>query len=197
MKELNLTEEVGSMNVSIMDSPPVVGAQLSSSFAIPGRGHFHGCLDRSWAGVATRPAWIIAFARSKKWAKCMQLPVLGVLPYFGDGPRSYPGRPVGCLSPRSMAAETVRTLRTAIHFGLGGCTFQNFLHHLAVAGRRKIDRRQQLGDRHGAGRAARAVDRRGSPQTDPARDFRRRVRSADWDRCWLNGGPLRRPSSRP
>lgn len=53
-------------------------------------------------------------------ANVLQLPVLGALPYSStSGDRRNAGRIVA-LTPRSTAAESVRTLRTALHFGLAG-----------------------------------------------------------------------------
>jgi succinoglycan biosynthesis transport protein ExoP len=53
-------------------------------------------------------------------ADVMQLPVLGAIPLFtGEKSRQASGQLVA-LQPRSTAAEAVRTLRTGMHFSLGG-----------------------------------------------------------------------------
>jgi capsular exopolysaccharide synthesis family protein len=50
----------------------------------------------------------------------LQLSVLGALPHFGtEGEKQAAGRLV-MLAPRSPAAEAIRTLRTALHFGFAG-----------------------------------------------------------------------------
>jgi polysaccharide biosynthesis transport protein len=57
-------------------------------------------------------------------ASVMQLPVIGAVPLVTgsrsrDGDRNVGGRIVA-LQPRSIAAEAIRTLRTALYFGLAG-----------------------------------------------------------------------------
>jgi capsular exopolysaccharide synthesis family protein len=53
-------------------------------------------------------------------AEALQLPVLGMLPHMpASRERSHVGRLVA-RAPRCAIAEAVRTLRTAIHFGLSG-----------------------------------------------------------------------------
>jgi succinoglycan biosynthesis transport protein ExoP len=51
-------------------------------------------------------------------AAVLQLPVLGAVPYFGDRQEASQAGRLVTLSPRSTAAESIRTLRTALHFGL-------------------------------------------------------------------------------
>jgi capsular exopolysaccharide synthesis family protein len=51
-------------------------------------------------------------------AAVLQLPVLGAMPFFGDKHESSQAGRIVSISPRSIAAESVRTLRTALHFGL-------------------------------------------------------------------------------
>jgi len=53
-------------------------------------------------------------------ASVLQLPVLGALPYFSDQPEKGAAGRLVMLAPRSAAAESFRTLRTALHFGLAG-----------------------------------------------------------------------------
>src|SRR5690606_23199956 len=53
-------------------------------------------------------------------AEVMQLPVLGAIPLMaGEKSRQTSGQLVA-LQPRSTAAEAIRTLRTGMHFSLGG-----------------------------------------------------------------------------
>jgi succinoglycan biosynthesis transport protein ExoP len=120
MKELNLTEEVGSMNVSIMDpaAPPTIPSYpVHSQFLAAGI--FLGGL--TGLGLAWLRDLLDHRIRTiEEMGEVLQLPVLGALPYFGDGRGAAQAGQLVATSPRSMAAETVRTLRTAIHFGLGG-----------------------------------------------------------------------------
>jgi capsular exopolysaccharide synthesis family protein len=51
-------------------------------------------------------------------ASVLQLPVLGALPYFAEQPDKAAAGRLVALAPRSGPAEAVRTLRTALHFGL-------------------------------------------------------------------------------
>jgi len=126
MKELNLTEEVGSMNVSIMDSaaaPSVPSYPVHSQFLAAGI--FLGGL--TGLGLAWLRDLLDHRIRTiEEMGEVLQLPVLGVLPYFGEGRGAAQAGQMVALSPRSMAAETVRTLRTAIHFGLGGAQSKTF-----------------------------------------------------------------------
>ena len=126
MKELNLTEEVGSMNVSIMDP-----AAPSSTPSYPVRSQFLAAGIFMGALTGLGLAWLRDLLDHRirtieEMGEVMQLPVLGVLPYFGDGREASQAGQLVAISPRSMAAETVRTLRTAIHFGLGGAHSKTF-----------------------------------------------------------------------
>jgi capsular exopolysaccharide synthesis family protein len=118
IKEVNLTEEVGAMNVTIMDA-----AGVSSQPSYPDSARFlaSGILLGGLAGFGL--AWLrdLLDHRLKsveEIAAVLQLPVLGAMPFFGEKQdKGHAGRIVS-FSPRSMAAESVRTLRTALHFGL-------------------------------------------------------------------------------
>jgi capsular exopolysaccharide synthesis family protein len=120
IKEVNLTEEVGAMNVSILEP-----ALVSTLPSYPVRSRFlaSGLLAGGLIGFGL--AWLrdLLDHRLKsveEIASVLQLPVLGALPHFGDKQeKSQTGRLVA-LTPRSVAAESVRTLRTALHFGLAG-----------------------------------------------------------------------------
>jgi polysaccharide biosynthesis transport protein len=120
IKEVDLTERVGAINVSILEP-----AAASSNPSYPVRQRFlaSGILAGGLLGFGL--AWLrdLLDHRLKsveEIASVLQLPVLGALPHFGDKQdKSQVGRIVA-LSPRSIASESVRTLRTALHFGLAG-----------------------------------------------------------------------------
>src|SRR3954470_10350175 len=119
IKEVNLSEDVGAMNVSIMEvgSPATVPSYPSRSrFLVMGM--FAGTV------VGFGLGWLrdLLDHRLKsidEIASVLQLPVLGAMPYFGEENDAAPDRLV-MLTPRSAAAEAVRTLRTALHFGFAG-----------------------------------------------------------------------------
>jgi polysaccharide biosynthesis transport protein len=126
MKELNLTEEVGSMNVSIMD---VAAPSSNPSYPVHSQFLAAGVFLGALTGLGL--AWLRDLLDHRirtieEMGEVLQLPVLGVLPYFGDGRGDAQAGQLVATSPRSMAAETVRTLRTAIHFGLGGAQSKTF-----------------------------------------------------------------------
>lgn len=118
MKEVNLSEEVGAMNVSIME---VAGASSKASYPSPSKFLALGTLLGGLTGFGL--AWLRNLLDHRlrsidEIANALQLPVLGVLPFQGSvSNRSHVGRVVS-EQPRSTAAEAVRTLRTAMHFGL-------------------------------------------------------------------------------
>jgi len=120
IKEVNLSENVGAMNVSILEP---AGISTIPTYPIPSRFVASGILAGGLIGFGL--AWLrdLLDHRLKsveEIASVLQLPVLGALPYFGDAQeKSQMGRLVA-LTPRSIAAEAVRTLRTALHFGLAG-----------------------------------------------------------------------------
>jgi len=118
IKEVNLTEDVGAMNVSIMEV-----AQPSSKPSYPNRARFLGIGALLGGLCGFGLAWLrdLMDHRLKsidEIAATLQLPVLGALPLSeGRDERKLTGRIV-LAKPRSNAAESFRTLRTAIHFGL-------------------------------------------------------------------------------
>ncbi len=118
IKELNLTEDAGAMNVSVMEF-----AQAASKPTYPNRARFLGIGSLLGGLLGFGLAWLrdLMDHRLKsidEIATTMQLPVLGALPLSaGKDDRHQTGRVV-LSKPRSVAAESFRTLRTAIHFGL-------------------------------------------------------------------------------
>ncbi|MEX0643464.1 MAG: polysaccharide biosynthesis tyrosine autokinase [Pirellulales bacterium] len=118
IKELNLTEGVGAMNVTIME---VAGPSGSPSYPIRNRFLALGILLGGLLGFGL--AWLRDLLDHRlrsveEIAAVLQLPVLGAIPYFGDKQELGQAGRLVVLSPRSTAAESIRTLRTALHFGL-------------------------------------------------------------------------------
>jgi capsular exopolysaccharide synthesis family protein len=120
IKEVDLTERVGAINVSILEP---AAATTSQSYPVRERFLASGILAGGLLGFGL--AWLrdLLDHRLKsvdEIASVLQLPVLGALPYFGDKQQTPQIGRLVALSPRSIAAESIRTLRTALHFGLAG-----------------------------------------------------------------------------
>lgn len=120
IKEVNLSEEVGAMNVSIME---VAGPSPKPSYPVPSKFLAIGLILGSLVGFGL--AWLRDLLDHRlrsvdEIAATLQLPVLGALPYFGERQAKADAGQLFALSPRSPAAEAVRTLRTAMHFGMSG-----------------------------------------------------------------------------
>jgi polysaccharide biosynthesis transport protein len=118
IKEVNLSEDVGAMNVSIMETAT---AATLPSYPIHSRFLIIGLLIGGLVGSGF--AWLrdLLDHRLKtveEIASVLELPVLGALPHFGNSQESVANGRLVYLAPRSAAAEAVRTLRTALHFGL-------------------------------------------------------------------------------
>lgn len=122
IREVELNKESGKLSVSIVDS------------AAPGEQTFPDRPKTASVGLAFGAmlglglAWLrdLLDQRLKsvdEIASVMQLPVIGALPVIaglrGDEGRGQGGRLVE-FHPRSPGAEAVRSLRTALHFGVAG-----------------------------------------------------------------------------
>ncbi|MEM9656961.1 MAG: polysaccharide biosynthesis tyrosine autokinase, partial [Planctomycetota bacterium] len=120
IKEVNVNRDVGAMNVEVME---FAGPSEVPSFPIPSRFFAAGILLGGMAGFGL--AWLRDLLDHRlrsveEIAEVLQLPILGALPQMGGTrDRSRGGRTVA-LEPRSTLAEAIRTLRTAVHFGLAG-----------------------------------------------------------------------------
>ncbi|HYO25419.1 MAG TPA: hypothetical protein VEQ85_10785, partial [Lacipirellulaceae bacterium] len=121
IKSVNLAEEVGgSMQVRVLD--PATASKVPT---YPNRSRFlaMGILAGTLAGFGL--AWIRDLLDHRlrsidETAEVLQLPVLGMLPHMGIAhDQAHIGR-LAALAPRSSISEAIRTLRTALHFGLAG-----------------------------------------------------------------------------
>ncbi|TWT96168.1 Tyrosine-protein kinase YwqD [Botrimarina colliarenosi] len=123
IKEVNLSEEVGAMNVSILE---VAGPGMQT---FPDRPKTLSLGLAFGAMLGFGLAWLrnLLDHRLKsieEIASVMQLPIVGAVPLVTgarsrEGERNIGGRIVA-LQPRSVAAEAIRALRTSLHFGLAG-----------------------------------------------------------------------------
>jgi succinoglycan biosynthesis transport protein ExoP len=123
IREVNLSENVGAMNVSILE----VAAPGYQTFPDRPKTLSLGLAFGGMLGFGL--AWLRNMLDQRlksieEIASVMQLPVIGAVPLVTgsrsrDGDRNVGGRVVA-LQPRSIAAEAIRTLRTALYFGLGG-----------------------------------------------------------------------------
>lgn len=118
IKEVNLSEDVGAMNVSIMET---AAASKLPSYPIRSRFLAAGLIIGAFVGFGF--AWLrdLLDHRLKtveEIASVLELPVLGALPHFGNYEESVSNGRLVDIAPRSAAAEAFRTLRTALHFGL-------------------------------------------------------------------------------
>jgi len=118
IKEVNLTEDVGALNISVLEvarqannpSEPQKGRYLGIAFVI---GLMLGCalaLLRDWMDQTLRS--------TEEVSSVLGVPVLGVVPSM-QGERSIVarGRKVH-FEPNSRAAEAYRAIRTSVFFGV-------------------------------------------------------------------------------
>ena len=123
IKEVDLSEEVGAMNVSVLE----VAAPGYQSYPDRPKMLSIGLAFGAIAGFGL--AWLRDFLDNRvksidEIGSLLQVPVVGAVPLVSgtrgkDTGRSRGGRIVA-LEPRSVAAEAVRTLRTSLHFGIAG-----------------------------------------------------------------------------
>jgi len=124
IKEVNLTEEAAGMDtiVSILE---VAAPSPPDEPTYPSRARFlgGGLLLGGLAGFGL--AWLRELMDQRlksvdEISDVLQLSVLGMVPHMDvAGDRSRAGQLVS-QAPRSSVAEAIRTLRTALHFGLAG-----------------------------------------------------------------------------
>ncbi|MBA3480282.1 MAG: polysaccharide biosynthesis tyrosine autokinase [Pirellulales bacterium] len=122
IKEVNLSEEAAGMDniVSILE---VAAPSVEPSY--PSRARFLGGGLLLGGLVGFGLAWLRELMDQRlksvdEISDLLQLSVVGVVPYTeAAGARSHAGQLVS-QAPRSAIAEAIRTLRTALHFGLAG-----------------------------------------------------------------------------
>lgn len=120
IKELDLSDDVGALNVSIIESAGV--AELPS---YPSKARFLGTGAMLGALCGFGLVWLRdlldhRLRSADEIQDALQLPVLGVLrKQLGRMSRQELGQLV-LEQPRSTSAEAFRTLRTAVHFSLAG-----------------------------------------------------------------------------
>lgn len=120
IKEVNLTEEFGAMNVSILE---VAGPATIPSY--PSRARFLAVGLMLGGVVGFGLAWLRELLDHRlksvdEISEVVQLPVFGVVPQSSaSADRALAGQLV-LQAPRSSVAEAIRTLRTALHFGMAG-----------------------------------------------------------------------------
>lgn len=124
MRQLNLNKEAGAINIRPVDSATPGYESFPKRSKILSIGLALGSL--LGFGIAWLREMLDQRLKSvEEIASVMQLPVIGALPIItgirgqGEAGRSNGGRIVA-LEPQCPASEAVRTLRTALHFGLAG-----------------------------------------------------------------------------
>jgi succinoglycan biosynthesis transport protein ExoP len=117
IKELNLTEDVGAMNLSVMEV-----AVVSPLPSYPNKKRFLG-LGTLLGGLtgfglaSLRDLLDKRLKSTEEIARTLRLPVLGALPLAaGRLSRAQVGT-IMVLQPQAMISEAFRSLRTSIHFG--------------------------------------------------------------------------------
>jgi succinoglycan biosynthesis transport protein ExoP len=120
IKEVSLTDNLGAMQVSILET-----AGVSTLPTYPDRTRFLaiGILSGGLCGFGL--AWLRDLLDHRlrsvdEVADVLQLPVLGMVPHLGPTRHAFHVGRLVAHAPRSQVAEAMRTLRTALHFGLAG-----------------------------------------------------------------------------
>jgi capsular exopolysaccharide synthesis family protein len=116
--ELNVAENAGALNISVLEvAMPGEKPTSPKRTAVLGLGLIAGLM--LGFGLALLRDFLDHRLRSTdEITALLELPLLGVIPHIsGKHTRPIAGQMVAC-QPRSETAESFRTLRTAIHFGV-------------------------------------------------------------------------------
>jgi capsular exopolysaccharide synthesis family protein len=116
--DLSVTEDVGALNITVMETAQPAGAPTSPKRArVLGLGLIGG-LMLGFGLALLRDLLDHRLRSADEVVALLGLPLLGVVPHVGGKvTRSVTGQMVAS-HPRSELAESFRTLRTAIYFGL-------------------------------------------------------------------------------
>ncbi|MCA9236873.1 MAG: polysaccharide biosynthesis tyrosine autokinase [Planctomycetales bacterium] len=120
IKKVNLTEEVGAMNVSIME---VAAPAAEPSY--PDRKRFLAAGSMLGALIGFGLGWLRnlldhRLKSADEISEALQLPILGALPLAPGVKNHIEAGLMLVNAPRAAFSEAIRTLRTSFHFGLGG-----------------------------------------------------------------------------
>ncbi len=119
IKEINVTEDTGALNISILEvakappspSKPLKARTMAIALVLGLMLGVGGSLLRDWMDQRLRSADEVSAA--------LGTPVLGVIPQMAAKEASMPDRGQRVqLDPKSHAAEAYRTVRTAVYFGV-------------------------------------------------------------------------------
>ena len=118
IKELNVAENVGALNISVLEvAQPGEKPTSPKKAAVLGLGVVAG-LMLGFGLALLRDMLDHRLRSTDEMTALLELPLLGVVPHIsGKHTRPVTGQIVA-NRPRSEVAEAFRTLRTAIHFGL-------------------------------------------------------------------------------
>jgi len=118
IKELNVTEDVGALNISILEvarpadnpSKPQKARVMTTALLL---GLMFGC------GLAVLRSWMDHRLRSaEEISAILGIPVLGVVPAMSKKQSTIARGQKVRLEPKSIVAEAYRTIRTAVFFGV-------------------------------------------------------------------------------
>ena len=118
IKELNVTEDVGALNISILEvarpadnpSKPQKARVMTVALLL---GLMFGC------GIAILRSWMDHRLRSaEEISAILGIPVLGVVPAMSKKQSTIAHGQKVRLEPKSIVAEAYRTIRTAVFFGV-------------------------------------------------------------------------------